>query len=596
MVCTSPACEEFAKLMAESVNRSLDPCANFDAYVCSGWRTRRKYSVHAELVAHAIDKMTEVVSKDTSPPTTGQNIVQKAGLLYRSCDMVWRGERDELPVIKECFRRAGIVWPHLSTTPDVLRTLLSLSIEFGWAVIIRVAPVRHTIWIHLPLSFDYAVEQQERLRRQDSRRSNFEFIRKQFSGVHEESLVKFEEVSKLEDAFLPPLATAGKELSVNAFPAGSLDEDKWMKLLAEFNVTTTRNFRTFSLNYVMTFLKLWNKHGEIQTHLFVSWMAARYVSLFANYQLISNYYGTTNHELIRFQHGSWCYRLVYRFVGDYLFVPYNAEAFYLEIRQDVERIVLSIRNEFASRLSSRPPYSADTSMRVRWSSLDTVMSALNRSMARDEDFDAAARSLPDMDLSLIKNWEASRAMFRLQSNDTIPRTLGWHTVHKFAPYSIWLGDYVLAPYVLSFPLYDLGLLDAVKYGAFGANVARASAQISLIHYLNVNATASVIKDARQCVRTSEGSYTLAALSDLVALNVLADAFKSRGSRTRLASLSTTTEVQLFFLAWCYIRCRGYSEAMGDDCNAAMRHVPAFSSAFSCPLGGPLNPQNKCAVF
>ncbi|KAK8766528.1 hypothetical protein V5799_006693 [Amblyomma americanum] len=595
--CAEPVCKQFAKLIAETVNHSIDPCVNFDAYVCGGWRARRKYSVHSELVSNALDQMTEVVIKNADSLVAGQNLLQKASLFYRSCDVLWRGEADELPVIRECFRRAGIVWPRRSPAPDVLRTLLSLSIDFDWAVIIRVWPVEETLWVFVAPSFHFAADEQGRMRGLDGKRRSFEFLRAQFSEGGGAAAVTFEEARELEESLFRPLDDERLHKRAEALPAASPDVSRLSQSLAKFNVTKVSKFITSNLKYVTKFFDLWKKIGDDKTHVFVSWMAARYASLFANHDLISNYYGTTNQEVIKYQHGRLCYQLLYGYLGDYLFAPYNAEVFQSDLRRDVERIVLSIRTEFADRLASKLPYSNDSTMTVRWSSLDTVMSALTRTIPQDENASSEANSLlPDMNTSLVRNWEAAWKASRLRTANSAPRTLGWYTMYTLSAYSHWDDDFVLAPYVLSFPFYHPTLVDAVKYGALGAHVAKASAEVAIVHYGSANTTTGAVREALKCANKANATDISAALSDQASLQVLVDAFQARGSHSTLEGAEHITAMQLFFLSWCFIRCRGYTERLGDKCNAAVEHVAAFSSTFSCAAGKPLNPEKKCIVF
>ncbi|KAK8766400.1 hypothetical protein V5799_006819 [Amblyomma americanum] len=540
--------------------------------------------------------MTEAASKDTNPPTSGQSIAQKAGLFYRSCDMVWRGQRDELPTIRDALRRVGIMWPRRAEAPNVLRTLFSLSIELDWAVVIGVVPLRKKVWVDVPDSFEFIAREQERLRRLGGRRRSFEFIRNRFSDKHITTTIRYEELSRLEEAFLLQLNDARKRENEAQVPANVVDKQKWAALLIEFNMTTVPLFLTKHLSYITKFHDLWKNFGENATHLFISWMAVRYTSQFANNELIFNYYASTNYDVIKYHQGRWCFKLAYKFVGDYIFAPYNSYAFNLEIRRDVENIVLAIRKKFASRLSSKPPYSTYTFSRIRWSSLAIVMSVLNTTMDSDFKFKTPTSSVPDMTLSLARNWQAAWRMKRFQKIDPVPLMLVWDDIHTFWSYSLWGGDFVLAPYILSFPLYDLGLVDAVKYGAFGAHVAEACANISILRYASAKTTAGAINAAINCIEATGARGRLAALRDVAALEVLADAFETHGSRSKLAKFSSMTEAQLLFATWCYIRCRGNSEALSDECSSAVRHVAAFSEAFSCSVGKPLNPENKCVVF
>ncbi|XP_075530470.1 uncharacterized protein LOC142563750 isoform X2 [Dermacentor variabilis] len=594
--CNSAACNQFAKLLNNSIDWSGDPCRNFDAYVCSRWRSKRKYSVRTELVVRAIDAMTNVVSKDvqgTSSP--GQDFLQKVSLFYRSCDIVWRGDRDELPVIREFLLRAGIVWPRRPGTPDVLRTLLSLSVELDWPVIIQIVPWKKGVWMRLPLSLNKALTESRLLSDMESKMRSFNFLKTKFSAGDSTGAVNFSDTDKLESAFFQPLADLATIGAAEELDSRSLEKNKWMKLLEQWNVTAAPSFFTDSPKYVKKFLDLWKREGEARTHLFVSWMAVRYVSLFANRDLVSNFYRTTNPETIMYLHGRTCYALVYKFIGDYLFAPYNTQVF-LPVRADVERIVSVIRNKLAAHLSSTPPFSNETSAKFQWASLDVVMKALNQTAHHSANATSAADELlPDMNNSLTHNWHAAWQASRYGKASSVPYTLGWETIMSMSPYTHLRDDFVLAPYVLSFPLYDPNLVDAVKYGAFGAVVAKASAQMAIKHYGGAIATAQAVDDARTCVKSYARDAT-STLLDLASLNILADAFEEHGSRGRLAVVERFTASQLLFVSWCFQKCRGQSEALGDECNAAVRHVAAFSSAFGCSQGDPLNPEKKCTLF
>ncbi|KAL1482031.1 hypothetical protein MTO96_034054 [Rhipicephalus appendiculatus] len=595
--CTSPACVQFAKLLNDSVDWSANPCQDFDAYVCSGWRSKRKYSVSTELVVRAMSDVIKVISKDYAEdaPPTGQDFLQKVSLLYRSCDLVWRGDHDELPVIREFLLRAGVTWPRRSAQPDVRRTLISLSMEFDWPIVIHVLPLLDYIGMRIPYSFHLAIEETRLLSDSQSKQRSFEFLKSQFSADDSEldGAVTFPETKELESTFFRPLVSVVSRGPVKLLNANDLDKNSWIESLAQYNVSKHASFVSDSPVYVEKFLDLCKRHGEDRTHLFVSWMAARYVSVFANRDLVFNFYSTASPETLWYKHGGFCYGLAYNFVGDYLFAPYNAQVF-LPVREDVERIVLSIRNEFASRLSSTPPFSTDTSANISWSSLDVVMNALNLTVIQSKEARQVADSLlPDMNISFVQNWHAAWKTSLSRKGVPVPRALGSQTVDFLAPYAHALDDFVLAPYVLSFPLYEPNLVDAVKYGAFGAVVAVASTQVALVRYSSDNATAQAIDKATTCVDANDWR-TAVTLQDFASLDVLAGAFEKYGSRETL-SIGFTAP-QLVFVSWCFQKCRGHSEDLGDKCNAAVRHVAAFSSAFGCSHGDALNPQTKCSLF
>ncbi|XP_037580239.1 membrane metallo-endopeptidase-like 1 [Dermacentor silvarum] len=597
VVCTTPACSEFAKLIANSVDQSVDPCSNFDAYVCSRWQRTQKYSVNAELVMHAVDVMTKVVSKDKGTDTTVQTNLDKAGRFYRSCDVVWRGERDELPVIRDYLVRAGIVWPRRSATPNVARTLLSLNMLLNWPVVVTMSVSKQTMWISVPYSFLLAAEEKGRLHNDERRKRSFELLKTHFSEGHDEEAVTFEDTTELEEVFFHPLADARKHTGLQL--VNNTDEDRWNYLLPEFNLTAVSRFESDSVDYVRTFFDLWSQSGEARAHLFVSWMAARYVSTFSNHVLISNFYGTTNYETIKYKQVRWCFALVYNFIGDLLFAPYNAHVFLPEVRLDVERIVLAIRNAFAAHLAATGTSKVTKNYtEFQWSSLDTVMAVLKQATPESDNASGLADMLlPDMHESLARNWQTAWKYRSSGSGGRVSRVLGPLASRGFVLFEYWRGDFVLIPYALSFPLYDVDLVDAVKFGALGGVVATASAGLALSHYLRYSSsTHAALNEALRCTNSSYRRGAWATLKDIAALNVLADAYEAHGSRYTLAGVRGFTATQLLFVSWCFAKCRGYSEPLSDKCSTALRHVSTFSSAFGCSSGAPLNPVKKCVVL
>ncbi|KAH7957758.1 hypothetical protein HPB52_022605 [Rhipicephalus sanguineus] len=94
------------------------------------------------------------------------------------------------------------------------------------------------------------------------------------------------------------------------------------------------------------------------------------------------------------------------------------------------------------------------------------------------------------------------------------------------------------------------------------------------------------------------------LTELASLEALADVIQTNGSNgfTLLhGSLEQYSEMQVFFIAWCFLRCGEQRIVDGenvevDPCSHVLRHVRRFSEAFQCSSGTFLNPDTKCEVF
>ncbi|KAH9376457.1 hypothetical protein HPB48_018483 [Haemaphysalis longicornis] len=597
--CTSPGCREFAKVLSDTIDKTADPCHSFDAYVCAGWRAAHRFPVRIRVISRALQDMIISVSKDTDLPPGNQSFLQKVGLFYLSCDDVRREGHDQVPMIREQLRAAGITWPRRSRKPNVIRTLIYLSLELDWSVVVKVSPLGHSVQIDPAVSFRLSMQEQEKRSETTRRRHSFELLKAHFSNGTNEPSVEFNETDTLEQAFFPALAFAygNQDGTVEQLPSGSLRESEWIRTLADFNVPVVPEFTSRNLGFVEAFLDLYEHYGEVETHLFISWMAVRYAGMFANAELIYNHYDSGDRNVIRYRHGRWCYMLAYRFIGDLLFAPYNAHVYKATVRRDVERLVLSVRSKLAERLSTRAPYAADSSLTIQWSSLDTVLSALIIGAPGSKHSTALEHTLPDMTDSLVANWQALWKKIGSRNERIFSRTFGRGEEFSFAFYSASQGDFVLAPHVLTFPIYDVGLVDAVKYGAFGGLVATLSSNLAFGHYRNTNGTSSAVEDAMTCVNRSSPQREAADIvTSIAALDVAVAAFRDQGSQRVIKDAIHLTPMKLLFISWCFLRCTGSSEALGDGCDSIVRHIPEFSLAFKCHIRAPLNPPEKCTLF
>ncbi|KAH9372883.1 hypothetical protein HPB48_012758 [Haemaphysalis longicornis] len=140
------------------------------------------------------------------------------------------------------------------------------------------------------------------------------------------------------------------------------------------------------------------------------------------------------------------------------------------------------------------------------------------------------------------------------------------------------------PYALTYPLYDISYVRALKYGALGSEVARAYAELSLLYY---NTTPEAT-DVKQLLETSLEESTLQnelldlVLSEVATLNMLSVAFKGPGCPLRLPNLRFTQK-QLLFITWCYMRCKGNLDSFTLICDAVVRHSPSSRKPSSATL-------------
>ncbi|XP_075527026.1 uncharacterized protein LOC142559295 [Dermacentor variabilis] len=97
-ICRTKPCLEYARLLADSVNKSVNPCAGFTRFVCSGWRRRNHLSVHNEWMMSDMSRLSQLL-RSVRVPRQRQDALQKAAAFLRSCEAVRNGDVDEMPKI-----------------------------------------------------------------------------------------------------------------------------------------------------------------------------------------------------------------------------------------------------------------------------------------------------------------------------------------------------------------------------------------------------------------------------------------------------------------------------------------------------------------
>ncbi|XP_077529529.1 uncharacterized protein LOC144141970 [Haemaphysalis longicornis] len=604
--CSNDACVNYARILEASLNYSADPCHDFDAFVCAGWRRSEAESVRSAVALRTLEAMTQAVRTGPDPPPKGQSVPQKVALLYRSCDAVVREDVDDMVAIREQLRLAGVDWPHRAATPDVPRTLTFLSAELDWPAVLTVGVTkkRELFVLRAPSFTETSTEQKRLLASAQKRQRTFDLLKERFAdGRVDNSSIKSEDLAPLEDAFFRALdaasSTNAKYLPTSDVPEWStlFRVEEWQRAVAQVNLTpATRYKRTVSW-FTLAFFRLWRRFGDADTHLFVSWVAVRYAAKFCSKDLIANYHDTGSLYKVQFEHGLFCYGLTYRLVGDAVFAPYIGNVFSPLVREDVGRIVTSVREKFLAALSRTEPFSLDLPVSTSWASLASVFSVLEPTPSSYSNLSV----LPDMGTSFSRNWRAAAKVRRIFDAAPSLKTLGGKVFKSFFSYVLKDKEFKLTPYVLSYPIYEHSLVDALKFGGLGGEVSRALAEVVIRYYKRNSLATAAIREAAECIANAsmragtERPHNFTT-RDLATVVVLKDAFaEAPGASERLQN-SWFSPPQLMFIAWCYLRCPGRSQRLSDYCGGVLRHLEAFSEAFGCSPGTPLNPVDKCRFF
>ncbi|XP_075541008.1 uncharacterized protein LOC142575486 [Dermacentor variabilis] len=490
--CRSEECAQYALRLQESINESVDPCADFTRYVCDGWRRRHKLSVAHEAFMSTFDSMSSFVRALVVPPR-GHSAVERSAAFYRSCVSVLRGERDEMPRVAGALAAAGIAWPDVSATAaDLLRTFLYVHVKLRWNVLFSVdviknggsvtvvmRPSLHTVPIKKHLEFREKPEMAEEYfdnlvsafatkASKLGHRITFEETNDTASNVMNTLLVGFIKGYVVPQRIDVPLLKMVRNLT----------EARWNATLHSVGIGPRVSFRTTHPLFMTQFLALRNSLGESKIHQFVSWFTVQVAALYTNQRLIANYYGTE--KTASLWHGAFCFSKAYLLSGT---AAFNASFNYMQdsdIRAEALELLWGVRISFLSALQ-RWPYSDNASVNemLAISELDFAAKTFAVFDERNEGSGSSALATADMTDSLVDNWIAAAVPYKedvTQSASTSIAQLSFTTLSSD-------GDVALMPYAFSFPFFDVRSIPAMNYAGVGSHFADALSQHALERYV-----------------------------------------------------------------------------------------------------------------
>ncbi|XP_070380815.1 endothelin-converting enzyme-like 1 isoform X2 [Dermacentor albipictus] len=625
-VCRTKPCLEYARLLADSVNTSVNPCAGFTRFVCSGWRRRNRLSVHDEWMMSDLSRLSKLL-RSVRVPRQRQDSLQKAAAFLRSCEAVRNGDVDEMPKVKAALLEAGIVWPLLpgdSDPVDVLRTWLHTCLRLRWSSVLDVSIRRDTnttvIFLEPLREFLRIAERHEKWAHDlEEAQRYFETLRREFLNVTEspanetEGTVSFSATNQMDTMYLRALQETTGFLSNYSTldPAEifgtvpSLTRERWLAELSRNGVDVSEDvvFASTKPGFVRTFLALWKYRGEREMHLFLSWCTVQTVALYANRRLLVNFYERESSANV--YHAALCLSKAYLLCGSDLFVKYFQDVLSEPELRAAQRVVAGTRHAFASRLE-RWQYRDDNITLVEdWHSTDIALGYFDPLYMQYPGLQTAdATCTRDLGDSLVDN-------MRLASMGHVPEAHRW--VSEQIEHADWFvlmpgKDLALLPYALTFPwLSEVGTR-FMNHGGLGGHVSWALSALFLSGYARsrdaVNAIIRVIESANKASRPSDvgGPDRIVQILRTLALDVSYDAYRAAGvveGDEHLEGFEGYGAAAMFFIASCYALCRGSDTVLpfaGAECDETFRNVEGFGNAFGCELGSAMNPSNKTALM
>ncbi|KAH7976655.1 hypothetical protein HPB52_017512 [Rhipicephalus sanguineus] len=599
--CTTSECHEYATLLASSVDASVSPCNSFARFVCGRWERSNALSVREFLYGRALDRMTSHI-RTLEVPDSGQNDGQRAAAAFRSCDDVLNGRVDHLDTVKRTLGDAGIPWPRFPNRVDVLRTLLVSSLKLAWDVLLRVVPRcsgnTTTLTMNPGRHFYRIVEMATNSLSESEFKVYFNTLRNAFgSGRSDDNEASFAETAVLDK--ITSLTLVSKYHLGTSSPV-PLDVPRdvgteWLATLVHFGYNATAEVALVTTNpsFVGTFLDVWRRIGGNSTHLLISWSTVQVAALYANKDLIFNYYGGKT-EVASVRYTAFCFSTAYLLSRGAPFARYEGETVSKEARANADAVMRSVSSAYIRRLSKWPHFKEDIKVVADWLALPSEAFHEAHVLATDDSCHDDGDKFPDLTDSLPYNWHSSSRLISNIPDDFYDVVRAISSLELSVP-SSRSKTLRLLPLSLWFPLFDLGLASAINYAGIGGQVSSALSWLLASAYAGDSRTAEVIANLSACVeRHSSSAVQLdSALSQALTAGPLVDAYE-HGTTASDGRVGAYGGTQLLFVALCFFACAGRDNVVeGAVCDLAMRQSREFARVFKCAPGAPMNPKERC---
>ncbi|KAH6934893.1 hypothetical protein HPB50_001625 [Hyalomma asiaticum] len=611
--CLNGDCSAYSYRLLRSINTSVDPCRDFTHFVCDGWSRSQSLDVREDQFHEFLHRI-DTTLKGVDVPLRDKNEEQRAADLYRKCDDVLQGNRDDVAAVKAALHDAGIVWPRQTRDADPLRALVYSSIQLGWDALLSFQVITHRGQWRLELhvdpgrSFHFLPSWPSRNESSATALAYFayfEFLSSLFdvADARNGSIDMYEQMQRVAAPALHDLSLLYNTWErprvpaywlVNASGAG-LSEGRWLEALRSVYIDLPGGVRIATENpdFLARVVALWTDVGEDSFHIFVSWCTVQVAALYTNRDAILNYYGQIS-EKAQVHHRALCFSRAVTLIHRARFQTYFGDALQENVVSVAKGIALSVRLAFSQRLSKWAHFEENVTVIADWSSLDIAFRSFERSMLKLATPAPESDAIPEMAGSFVDDWP----LVPLGNKRKEEKRL-MHAICRLTLYAVSRldSDFQLMPYSLSAPFFDPGLPVSVRYGTFGSEIAGAIGAIFVDSYRErMNAPTNLIDCLKHGTSGSE-IYSDDNVARAVGFRALVDAYKRAdpASSWPAEGFEQYTGLELLFMSACLSLCSGRNKAAHDECELLAQHVPEFDEAFRCAPKDRPNPSVQCQL-
>ncbi|XP_070397303.1 endothelin-converting enzyme 1-like isoform X2 [Dermacentor albipictus] len=636
-----PDCRQHRALITSRVNRSIDPCLDFSAHVCSAWSPpgalfREFASTQDDVVLSWARQFPDILEAGARSLPTGY----KATALYYKCmentthDVAAAATRE----LHQFMADRGIPWPEEPASPSTAPLGVLFDLAVNWQLPLwftaHLFPVpgsqsRAIVLTPSGLTLSWAKHHQEILDKgafvayytafvdalalaEDVVYQDTESIRK---VAHVESTI-LQELASAEKARIPRTASWQFPLREATHHTPSIPSEQWLSEISKnFDVAPAVTGTDLLVAANGVFLKsvdsVFAHYGERELLSHLAWFFVQLLAPVADPRLLVVRYGSE--ERANAHRPLFCAVHVETVFRVLIISLYAVPRFSASLRNNVDALLRDIRHTAAERLSALPWLDETSKMRgrVKLERMKTILwpatvlleeSGLVR-LCRDFAWSNASTFFG----AWVKSHRALQQLVRAEKFDIgMPANLALPLLE----YDYIRNDVRVSVQSLSRPVYYGHGTIAMFYGGLGFLYAKEvmkalDSEGSRRDYRGVltddpwmsSTWRDALMDPEGCLEgASAGGY----FPEIPALEISYASLESAFDVSATSMNDRIGERRLFFLTFCYFLCSrsGFEQhpVAGGDCNKAVSNFAPFAETFSCPSGSGMRPKKRCFFF
>ncbi|XP_064454931.1 neprilysin-3-like [Ornithodoros turicata] len=628
-VCNSSFCKKYATGIISSLSEKEEPCKHFYNYVCEGWKESNKgMSVLGQLALRSRSAILSF-SRDLQALKGQPPSVHAAAVLLRKCFELQTQGLSEMDELKKIISGANLSWPERST-----RSVDLLSVLVYWAVMYEV-----NAWF----SVDIAYETLENkavvfvlFAESDTCRWKITRDRLMDEGRYEDIVRAFlhesafqgndaamhsqaQHIIDLEGKIIKDLCKDNKPI---APPANA--RDKWKTAVQQHLINIFgKDAPEVTLRYIPGYLSNVDQlisQSSLNSDLAyaITWTIVRILAPYFSSHLGGKAFNNQDEALRA------CIFKVRVIAGPNVERLFGSNVLNNEAQLEILRMFNTIQDQVTNQINQSTWLDSPTRMnaiaRLRRIALHVALPTVTHLEELYHGFsvDDTATFASAFKTAVYATRKASWGRMRT----TVMENL-FDVNAYFFPTALQV---VIALAMFQTPLYDPDMPKAVLYPALGHIFAHEMMHAFDANWHKYNQYAEMedwwspkvydkYLEKTACIRRTHQNYRKVfgrqllpkydpeRFADLAGVPALLAASRKHTSDVKLPGMEHFSRNEQFFIALCYAQCSNISSPEDavhapaeERCNVPLMNLEAFSEAFSCAEGDPMNPKERCTVW